>query len=134
VIPDSVVSIGDSAFEGAVKLSTVVLGENVEYIGTSAFENCTELSRVQYSGVNEPELGEDVFAGTQVTEVEVTEKYKGDDFGGTSVSVKSKKGLSGGAIAGIVIGVIAALLIAGGVVFFFMKKKSGAEEKSEVLA
>ena len=35
-----------------------------------------------------------------------------------------KSGLSGGAIAGIVIGVLVALALIGGLVFFLLKKKS----------
>ena len=44
VIPDSVTSIGDCAFEGCRSLSSLVIPDSVTRIGDSAFRGCTSLS------------------------------------------------------------------------------------------
>ena len=44
VIPDSVTTVGQNAFEGASSLGNVVLGEKVSQVPTSAFKNCGSLS------------------------------------------------------------------------------------------
>ena len=43
VIPDSVTTVGQNAFEGASSLGNVVLGEKVSQVPTSAFKNCGSL-------------------------------------------------------------------------------------------
>lgn len=45
-IPQSVTSIGDSAFGRCYKLQTLSLGENIETIGNRAFEDCWDLTNV----------------------------------------------------------------------------------------
>ena len=44
VIPDSVTSIGDSAFDGCTELTSVTIGNGVTSIGKYAFLGCTELT------------------------------------------------------------------------------------------
>ena len=46
VIPDSVTSIGDNAFYGCTGLTNVTIGNSVTSIGAGAFEGCTGLTSV----------------------------------------------------------------------------------------
>ena len=46
VIPDSVTSIGDYAFEGCDSLTSVMIPDSVTSIGSSAFYNCSSLTSV----------------------------------------------------------------------------------------
>ena len=50
IIPDGVTSIGDSAFEGCMSLTSVTIGNSVTSIGASAFSNCVELKTIYYTG------------------------------------------------------------------------------------
>ena len=45
-MPTSCTSIGDYAFQGCSKLSSVTIPDNVTSIGTYAFFNCTALSEI----------------------------------------------------------------------------------------
>lgn len=47
VIPESVESIGSSAFEGCRKLTSIELGSNITSLGYSVFEECTSLQSVK---------------------------------------------------------------------------------------
>jgi hypothetical protein len=48
-IPDTVTSIGNSAFAGCNKLTFVTMNNNVKKIGTNAFYNCTSLTTITLS-------------------------------------------------------------------------------------
>ena len=49
-IPDTVTSIGEYAFYGATRLTTLEIPKSVKYIRTSAFTNCTNLKTIFYKG------------------------------------------------------------------------------------
>ncbi len=51
-IPESVMDIGDSAFEGCCGLTEVTIPESVTDIGDSAFEGCNSLEIVNFNAVN----------------------------------------------------------------------------------
>ena len=53
VIPDSVTSIGDSAFRGCSKLTSVTIPDSVTSIGEGAFGYCVRLTSVNYTGTIE---------------------------------------------------------------------------------
>ena len=46
VIPDSVIHIGDRAFENCMNLTSATIGNSVISIGSGAFKNCTSLTSV----------------------------------------------------------------------------------------
>jgi hypothetical protein len=60
VLPNSLSSIGDSAFDGCVSLTNITIPDSVTNIGNSTFSGCTRLTGVYFQG-NAPNLGADVF-------------------------------------------------------------------------
>ena len=46
-IPDTVVSIGNSAFEKCINLKNLIIGTAVQYIGKSAFSKCESLESIE---------------------------------------------------------------------------------------
>ena len=52
-IPDSVTSIKSFAFYDCTSLRSVTIGNSVTSIGMKAFENCTSLTRINYRGTKE---------------------------------------------------------------------------------
>ena len=57
-IPDSVTSIGYSAFKGCTGLTNVTIGNGVKNIGDYAFSNCSELTTVNWNAIKCVEAGE----------------------------------------------------------------------------
>ena len=52
IIPDSVTTIGDSAFNGCTGITSVIIGSGVNYIGNGAFSSMTGLTTITYNAIN----------------------------------------------------------------------------------
>lgn len=63
-IPNSVTSIGKSAFEDAEALSTLIIPSSVTSIGNYAFRDCTTLGSITVNAATPPTLGANVFYNT----------------------------------------------------------------------
>src|SRR6185436_15731519 len=71
VIPNSVASIGSSAFSGCTSLTSVTIGNSVTNTGVSAFSGCTSLTNVTIPN-NVTGLGNASFSGcTSLTQVTI---------------------------------------------------------------
>lgn len=84
-VPDGVTSIGDSAFEGCVKLTSVTIPAGVTSIGGSAFRDCTGLTSVTIP-VSVTSMGVSAFSGS----TKLAEVY----YGGTEAQWQSLCGNS----------------------------------------
>ena len=73
VIPNTVKSIGDFAFEGCTGLTSVTIGNSVTRIGSSAFSGCSGLTSVTIPD-SVTSIGDWVFEGcTRLTSVTIPE-------------------------------------------------------------
>ena len=79
-IPNSVASIGYSAFRFCSKLTTVTIGNSVTSIGYDAFEDCSKLTNFYFYGTKEPSYGNGVFDGcSSLKTIYVPITYEDDD-------------------------------------------------------
>ena len=85
-IPDSVTTIGSSAFSGCSGLKSVTISDSVTSIGSQAFSGCSKLTSVTYAGTTEPNFSSSVFSNCDnLWKVEVSNRYKKDTFCGKNV-------------------------------------------------
>jgi hypothetical protein len=61
IIPNSVMSIGESAFYGCSGLTSITIPNSVTSIGNWAFSYCSGLTSITFNGSTPPEFGEGVF-------------------------------------------------------------------------
>ena len=67
IIPNSVTSIGSSAFEYCSALTSITIPNSVTRIGDYAFYDCDGLTEVTCKAVNLPEMGTSVFKNAPTT-------------------------------------------------------------------
>lgn len=74
IIPDSVTSIGDYAFDNCVYLTDITLPKNLKEIGFEAFKNCNNLKEIEI-----PEsvvaIGENAFEGCDEIKIIMSQKH-----------------------------------------------------------
>lgn len=75
IIPDSITTIGNSAFFGYSELTTVSMGANVKTIGTNGFGACSKLSSITLPNGLE-EIGNQAFFDTALAEVKIPGSVK----------------------------------------------------------
>ena len=80
VVPDSVRTIGDSAFFGCTTLTRIVLPEGLERIGDSAFFGCTALTRIALPEGLE-RIGVMAFVGCGLREVRLPSSLREIGYG-----------------------------------------------------
>ncbi len=93
-IPDTVVSIGESAFENCINLTTVTItvGDGktsaLSLIGDAAFKNCWKLASFDFAkAVNLNRIGKEAFSACAFTKLDLRQNHQlGNNAGGTSVN------------------------------------------------
>ena len=87
-IPDSVTSIGNSAFSGCTSLASITIPDSVTSIGWSAFESCSGITSITISdGVTS--IGDSAFSGcTSLTSITIPDSV-------TSIGLSAFFGCSG---------------------------------------
>jgi len=64
ILPDSITNIGSNAFNGCTVLESVTISDSVSSIGDGSFDGCSSLTSVICCAQNAPTLGDDnVFRG-----------------------------------------------------------------------
>ena len=139
IIPDNVTRIGEYAFAGNDKVTSIIIPENVDTINIGAFSNCENLKEIRYEGTKEIEITEDIFLTEdeeKIPTIKVPENYEGNSlFGQTVVKDQPEEddptGLSGGAIAGIVIAVLVVVAVVAFLVYWFVFRHKDDEVNAE---
>ena len=74
-IPDSVTEIGECAFENCKNLTEINIPDSVTRIGDDAFNSCENLKEIIFqnpSSLNQMKLGENVFSGCDLENINIT--------------------------------------------------------------
>ena len=129
-IPSTVKYIYSNAFCNCTSLTSIVIEGNVDEIGKNAFGNCTNLNEFIYNGDNKPDISAEAFSGCGTIEnISVPNNFDMSVFPNyVTISPNDNENqngtsLSGGAIAGIVIGSCAFVGICAFCVYFFIIRK-----------
>ena len=84
-VPQGVTTIGESAFKGDDRITTVTLPDSVTKIESSAFYECPQLKEIHYRGNKDVNSNQDAINDT-ITAVFVPNTYEGDTFCGVKVT------------------------------------------------
>ena len=127
-LPDKLATIGSGSFQGTA-IKTIVVPASVTAIGDNCFKGCKSLETFEYLGTTE--IKNNIFADTNPT-IKLPDSYPSKSFGGKDLNPDN--GLGGGAIAGIVIAVIADVAIITVLVVLGVKGKLNCQKKGFVNA
>ena len=76
ILPAKLSSIGDEAFKGAIKMSSITISESVKTIGSNAFEDCSNIETVTFSNSLET-IGDYAFSGcSKIKELKLPSSLK----------------------------------------------------------
>jgi hypothetical protein len=95
-IDENITRLGESCFQGCIKMRRVDIPSNVKEIGDNAFAGCNNLCEVHFEGNEPPTLGSDVFKDVRedfkifVPEDKLTEYYKKWEWLSDNIYPKAK--------------------------------------------
>ena len=75
IIPDSVTKIGKNSFKYCKNLTEITIPDSVTEIGNDAFNSCENLKEIIFqnpSSLNQIKLGENVFSGCDLENINIT--------------------------------------------------------------
>lgn len=116
ILYNNILSLSSTAFDGVNSVEKVI------YHGTNEPSNCKEFN-LQIHGIDSIHVDDDYKSENVCSfPIYADDDYKSKNGGSFPIHVAEKSGLSGGPIAGIVIGVAAFVVIVIGVILLLKKK------------